>query len=290
VIGPATLSISEPPAGMPDRAAVMAMSDYENFPVASRLLGRAAREHLRAIYGYARLVDELGDTLSGDRLGALEWLERELDAAFARRARHPIMVALSVTIGECELPREPFIRLIEANRLDQRVSNYETWDQLALYCGLSANPVGELVLGVFGEATAERVVLSDAICTALQLTEHLQDVAEDRDRGRVYLPAEDLERFRCTDRDLAGPSAGGPLRAVIAFEVDRARGLLTDGQPLVSGLRGRPKLAVAAFIGGGRAALDAIERARWDVLRGAPRAGKLRRAVAGAGSLFGGRW
>lgn len=268
----------------PSARAVMARAESENFPVASRLLPRRAREHLLAVYGFARLVDELGDSAPGDRLAALDWLEGELDAAIAGRAEHPLMRRLGQTIGACSLPREPFARLIEANRADQRVSRYETWEQLRGYCALSADPVGEIVLGVFGAATPQRIALSDSICTALQLAEHCQDVAEDFVAGRVYLPAEDMERFGCTEADLDPATRAGrderPLRAVLAFEVRRARELLAEGTPLVATLRGRERLAVAAFVAGGQAALDAIEQAGYDVLSGPPRAGRWRRLLA----------
>src|SRR5579862_4613608 len=134
---------------------IMARAATENFPVASRLLPRSLREHLLAIYGFARLVDQLGDDEPSDRLAALDWLQDELDRAFAGTAQHPIMVALARSINACRLPRRPFERLIEANRVDQRVHSYETWQDLLGYCDLSANPVGELVLGVFGAATPE---------------------------------------------------------------------------------------------------------------------------------------
>jgi squalene synthase HpnC len=277
------------PLDAPAAEAVMARAASENFPVASRVLPRRARAHLLAVYGFARLVDELGDSGAGesqDRLAALDWLERELDRAFRGETGsppqdgHPLLVALAATVRECGLSREPFARLIEANRVDQRVSRYETWAQLRSYCALSADPVGEIVLGVFGLATPARVALSDSICTALQLTEHCQDVAEDLVRGRIYLPAEDLRRFGCAEADLAGDHASAPLREVLAFEVARARALLADGAPLIAQLRGRPKLAVAAFAAGGWAALDAIERAGYDVLAGAPRAGRARRGAA----------
>jgi squalene synthase HpnC len=270
----------------PSAGEVMARAGGENFPVASRLLPRRVREHLLAVYGFARLVDELGDSAPGDRLEALDWLEGELGQAFEGRAEHPLMRRLGETVRACELPREPFARLIEANRVDQRVSRYETWEQLRGYCALSADPVGEIVLGIFGAATPERIALSDSICTALQLAEHCQDVAEDFRAGRVYLPAEDLRRFGCTVADLDAQAAAAagrderPLREVIAFEVRRAHGLLDAGSPLVGELRGRERLAVAAFVAGGRAALGAIERARFDVLSGAPRAGHLRRLLA----------
>ncbi len=296
--------IAAAPSDAPAAEAVMARAGSENFPVASRVLPRGARAHLLAVYGFARLVDELGDSATGERspaaaagerLAALDWLEGELDRAFRGEAasspegEHPLLVRLQATVRACALTREPFARLIEANRVDQRVSRYETWEQLRGYCALSADPVGELVLEVLGLATPARIALSDSICTALQLTEHCQDVAEDMERGRVYLPAEDMLRFGCGEADLRGEHASAPLRDVIAFEVDRARGLLADGTPLIGQLRGRPRLAVAAFVAGGRAALDAIERARYDVLAGPPRAGRARRALALAATLRAGR-
>jgi squalene synthase HpnC len=265
---------------------VLARAGGENFPVASRLLPRRVRAHLLAVYGFARLTDELGDSAPGDRLAALDWLEAELDRAFAGAAQHPLLVRLQAALRECSLPREPFVRLIEANRADQRVKVYDTWEQLRSYCALSANPVGEIVLGVLGEATPTRIALSDSICTALQLIEHCQDVAEDHAAGRVYLPAEDLRRFDCSPELLAGAlaqprgPAPGQLRAVLAFEVARARELLAAGRPLLGELRGRARIAVAAFIAGGLAAAEAIERSGFDVRSGPPRASRARRALA----------
>jgi squalene synthase HpnC len=280
----------EPPIHAPTAAAVMARAENENFPVASRLLAPRVRAHMLAVYGFARLVDELGDSLAGDRLAALDWLEGDLDRAYRGEAEHPLLRRLQPTLRECDLPREPFVRLIEANRVDQRVSRYATWEQLRGYCELSANPVGELVLGVFAQSTPGRVALSNEICTALQLIEHCQDVAEDLDRGRVYLPAEDLARFGCTTADLSGPHAGGPLRDTLAFECSRARELLARGAPLIRELRGvRTRLALAMFVAGGRAALDAIERAEYDVLAGPLRVGTGRRLLALLRTLSGRR-
>ena len=279
---------ADAPIDAPAAEAVMARAQTENFPVASRVLPRRERRHLLALYGFARLLDELGDSDErppAERLAALDWLEGELDLAFRGQAEHPLLVRVGETVRECGLTREPFARLIEANRVDQRVGRYESWEQLRGYCALSADPVGELVLAVFGLATPARIALSDSICTALQLAEHCQDVAEDLARGRIYLPAEDLRRFGCAEADLAGEHASASLRAVLAFEVARARSLLADGAPLIAQLRGRPKLAVAAFVAGGSAALDAIEGVRYDVLPGPPRAGRARRAAALARTL-----
>ncbi|HTA36276.1 MAG TPA: squalene synthase HpnC [Solirubrobacteraceae bacterium] len=285
------LADAVPPA--PSAREVMARAETENFPVASWVLPRRVRAHLLAVYGFARLVDELGDSAPGDRLAALDWLEAELDRAYRGEAEHLLLQRLGATVAECRLPREPFVRLIEANRTDQRVSRYETWEQLREYCSLSADPVGEIVLGVFGAATPARVALSDSICTALQLAEHCQDVAEDFLAGRIYLPLQDMERFGCREQDLDPadrPSGDRPaLRAVLAFEVERARALLWHGAPLIDELRGRERLAIAGFVAGGHAALDAIERARYDVLAGAPTASKPRRLAALLTTLSGRR-
>jgi squalene synthase HpnC len=267
---------------LPDSRSVMERASTENFPVALRALRRSHREQLLAIYGFARLVDELGDELQGDRLSALDWLEQELERAHRGAARHPLMRRLQQTLSEHPLPREPFARLIEANRTDQRVHRYQSFEQLLSYCELSANPVGELVLAVFGCSTPERIARSDEICTALQLAEHWQDVAEDYRRGRIYIPAQDLNRFQVEPDELlcSDPAHRARMRALIEFEVGRARELLGAGAPLLRTLEGRPKLAVAGFWAGARAALDAIERSGYEVLAGPPRASRARRALA----------
>lgn len=282
-----TADASVESAPVPDQQAILARAGGENFPVASRLLPRAERANLLALYGFARLVDELGDAYSGDRMAALAWLEGELKRAYDGRAEHPLLVRLEPALRDCRLRREPFLRLIEANRVDQRVSRYESWQELLGYCALSANPVGQLVLEAFGLATPGRVALSDSICTALQLTEHWQDVVEDLAGGRIYLPAEDRRRFGCSEEMLRAPSAPTPVRTLLAFEVSRARALLAAGTPLLATLAGRHRIAVAGFIGGGRAALDAIERARWDVLAGTPKAAPLRVGLASLRTLVG---
>ena len=151
------------------------------------------------------------------------------------------------------------------------MARYERYDQLADYCTLSANPVGHLVLGVFGAATPERIAQSDAICTALQLVEHWQDVAEDLAAGRIYLPAEDLRRFGCSEVDLKGSEATPALRRLMAFEAERARELLRRGEPLAGSLRGWARLAIAGFAAGGYAALDGIAAQDFDVLARPPR-------------------
>ncbi|MFD5398529.1 squalene synthase HpnC [Streptomyces sp. NPDC127097] len=268
---------------------------HENFPVAPFFLPRAWRTDLMAVYGFARLVDDIGDgdlapgggdaVLLGlergqhdDRPALLDALEADLHRVFSDRApgpRHPLLRRLGPTVRRCALTPEPFLRLIEANRQDQRVSRYGTYDDLAAYCELSANPVGRLVLGITGTASPERIRRSDAVCTALQIVEHVQDVAEDLGRDRIYLPAEDMKRFGVTEADLAAPSGGASVRALIAYEAERARDLLSEGTPLVGSVHGRLKLLLAGFVAGGRAALQAVAAADHDVLPGPPKPTKL---------------
>lgn len=166
---------------------------------------------------------------------------------------------------------EPFLGLVEANRQDQKVRRYGTYEELLAYCELSANPVGRLVLQITGTASPERIRRSDAVCTALQIVEHLQDVTEDLGRDRIYLPADDMARFRVGETDLAAPSGSASVRSLVAYEAERARELLDEGIPLVGSAHGRLKLLLAGFVGGGRAALAAIAAAGFDVLPGPPK-------------------
>ena len=195
-----------------------------------------------------------------------------VDAPMDAGVRHPIISTLMPTIRECGLPIEPFHRLIDANRLDQRKHRCENYQELLDYCDLSANPVGELVLHIFGVATPERIRQSDAVCTGLQLVEHWQDVKEDYAAGRIYLPSEDLVKFGCREEELGTATASRALRELLRFECDRAHGLLDEGVPLVRSLRGRARFAISGFVAGGRAAIDAIARASYDVMRDTPRA------------------
>jgi squalene synthase HpnC len=260
-----------------DVASVARRARTENFPVASLLFPRRLRPHLRAIYGFARLVDILGDEVEGDRLAALDELEREVEACYSRAPAWPVMQALQPTIREFSLPREPFLRLIEANRMDQRVCEYETWDDLREYCRHSADPVGRLVLGLLRlDGRPELVAASDDVCTGLQLVNFLQDVPRDLELGRVYLPAEDRRRFGVGELDR--PSA--ELTRTLEFEAARARDLLAGGRLLQSRIGGRVGRAVGLFARGGLAALEALERAQWDIFTQRPRPSRTRLALA----------
>ncbi|PWI41577.1 squalene synthase HpnC [Streptomyces sp. ICBB 8177] len=273
--------------------AVLDKAARENFPVAPFFLPRAWRDDLMAVYGYARLVDDIGDgdlppgrddarllgldpAAGDDRLAMLDAFERDLRRIFdGGTPGHPILRTLAPVVRARGLTPEPFLGLIEANRQDQRVRRYADYDELLAYCELSANPVGRLVLAITGTATPERIRCSDAVCTALQIVEHLQDVAEDLARDRIYLPADDMARFGVTEADLAAPTGGAQVRALVKYEAERARDLLNEGTPLVGSVHGRLKLLLAGFVAGGRAALAAVAAARHDVLAGPPKATKL---------------
>jgi squalene synthase HpnC len=251
---------------VPPPEVILARSAAENFPVASRALPARFRRDLMALYGYARLVDHAGDEAAGDRIALLDTIAADLDRVYAGTPRLPLMQQLQVTVRERAIPRSPLDRLLAANRRDQEVRNYATFDELLDYCALSADPVGELVLHLFGLATPDRIALSDRICSALQVLEHCQDVGEDHAAGRIYLPADDRERHGCPDSDLAAPTASTALRRVVAQQVARARRLLAEGAPLIGTLPLPARFAVSGYLAGGRATAAALERAGYDVL------------------------
>ena len=256
-------------------AEVAARAAGENFTVGGLLFPRALRPHVRALYCYARLTDELGDAYDGDRLAALDELEHEVDLTFDGEPTWPVLRNVQPTVREFDLPREPFLRLIEANRIDQRVTEYETWDDVKGYCTRSADPCGRLVLGVLRRLDDDALVAaSDSVCTGLQLVNFLQDVPRDLELGRVYLPAEDRSRFG--DPPLDRPSE--ELRALLRFEGERAATLLASGDVLRARIGGRLGRAVGLFARGGLAALDALESAGWDVFTQRPKPSRTRLA------------
>jgi squalene synthase HpnC len=274
--------------------AMAAKAGAENFPVALRMLPHRYRDHLMAVYAFARTVDDIGDEAPPDqRLGLLASLNADLERLYTgpqgSPPAHPAVRGLAGVVADCAIPMRPFRDLIAANEQDQVVSRYQTFDELLSYCQLSANPVGQIVLYVFGCYTPERAEKSDAVCSALQVIEHLQDVAEDYRAGRVYLPLDDLREHGCSELDLAESATSPQVRDVIAAEAARAAELLAAGAPLVGQLRGAARLAVAGYLAGGRAALAALARARYDVLAVTVRPSKGRTAVAMASTLVRGR-
>jgi squalene synthase HpnC len=219
------------------------------------------------------------------RLALLDWWQSELEACYSGTPTHPVMVALQETIQIFDIPPTPFLKLIEANRMDQRIKHHATYAGLLHYCDHSANPVGRLFLYLFGYRDQERQRLADATCTALQLTNFWQDVARDYRKGRIYLPREDMERFGYSEAELAQGVVTDPFRQLLAFEAGRAMKLFREGAALVSMLEGPVKLDVALFTRGGVAVLDAIRRQDYDVLTKRPALSRTRKAA-----LFASTW
>jgi squalene synthase HpnC len=268
--------------------AVAAKASAENFPVALRVLPKRWRANLTALYGFARLTDDIGDeplpgmprdateeTVSATRLKLLDELQADVQRIYEDKEPDlQVIKDLGRTVRECGIPAQPLYDLIQANRQDQLVTRYETYKDLEDYCTLSANPVGHVVLYIMNAATPERIKASDSICTALQVIEHCQDVAEDLANGRIYLPKQDMDACQVTEADLAGKTANKQVRDLIKFEADRGRQQLDAGAPLVGTLKGMARLAIAGYVAGGRATLKAIETSNYDVLRSTPRPGK----------------
>lgn len=256
----------------------MARTHYENFTVGSILLPREKRRHMYAIYGFCRLTDDLGDEAQGDRLALLDEWEDELDLCYTGSPRHPVMVALQDTIQTFDIPREPFLKLIEANRMEQRQSRYPTYTDLLHYCDHSANPVGRMVLYVFGYRDDRRQRLSDATCTALQLANFWQDVARDYRMGRVYIPQEDMHRFGYSEDELRNGIVNDSFRQLMAFQVSRSGDLFRQGYPLVDKVTGILRLDLALFTLGGIQVLKKIEQQDYDVLSHRPTLSRGRKA------------
>jgi squalene synthase HpnC len=250
----------------------VARSHYENFIVASWLMPRAMRKHMHAIYAYARMADDFADEEHNP--AKLDEWERELDFAYAGAPRHPVFVALADTVRCFDIPREPFADLLRAFRSDLDFRGFETIDDLLQYSRYSANPVGRLVLYLFGYRDFGRQGLSDQVCSGLQLANFWQDIAIDLEKGRVYLPRQDMTRFGVSVEDLRLRNANSNFAALMRHEVARARELLMSGGPLAAMVDKRLSRDIMMFAGGGLAILRAIERADYDVFRHRPALGK----------------
>ncbi|MCW2522077.1 MAG: putative squalene/phytoene synthase [Frankiales bacterium] len=254
-------------------------SAAENFPVALRILPRGPRQKLHAAYAYARFVDDVGDEYAGDRLAMLDYIKRDVarldpQSAPGSDPRLPVVAALAPLVVESGVSLDAFYDLIEANRLDQTVVDYETFADLMEYCRLSANPIGRIVLAVAGRASAQNVIDSDEVCSALQVLEHCQDVGEDARAGRVYLPQRELELAGVARADLVAATATPALRSVILTQVDRAEQMLAVGRRLVAALSGWARIAVAGYVAGGETTAAALRRSGGEVLSQNVRASK----------------
>jgi squalene synthase HpnC len=257
----------------------LAHSHYENFSVVTWFLPRHLHQHFYNIYAYCRISDDLGDEV-GDRQQSLlmlgEW-EAELTQCYSGEPRHPVFIALRDTVREFEIPQHEFSDLLIAFRQDQTITRFPTFDDVLGYCHYSANPVGHLVLYLCGYRDAERQQLSDDTCTGLQLANFWQDVAADYEKGRVYLPLDSMAKFGVSEGDIANRHATSQFRALLKFEVERARDWFERGLPLVKMVDRSLALDIELFSRGGLAILDAIERQNYDVLTSRPLISKPRK-------------
>jgi len=271
----------------------LARSHYENFSVASWFLPERLRQHFFNVYAYCRISDDLGDEV-GDTAASLQLLdqwETELDACYEGHPRHPVFVALAGTVRKFEIPKHEFADLLTAFRQDQSITRYETFNDLLGYCRFSANPVGHLVLYLCGYGDSERQLLSDYTCTALQLANFWQDVSADFAKGRIYLPLEDLRRFRVSEESIRDGENTSAFCEMMKFEVERAREWFNQGTPLIAKVDRALATDIELFSRGGEEILNAIERQHYAVLGRRPTISKTRKlalvARAALGKLLG---
>ncbi len=251
----------------------MAKDHYENFPVASLAIPRQLRPYVFAVYAFARTADDFADEDSlkpSERLEKLDAWERELNSCFAGAPTGPVFVALAETIARTGIRKQLLADLLRAFRLDVTKNRFATFDEVLDYCRYSANPVGRIVLLIFGITSARSLELSDCICTGLQLANFWQDVPVDLEKGRIYVPLEDLERFGYTERELQLHVIDDRLKRLMQLEVDRARNLLSAGSPLLKQTPPALRFELALTIQGGMRILEKIHNAGYDVFQPRP--------------------
>lgn len=266
----------------------LSQSHYENFPVVTIFLPKRLRQHFHNVYAFCRWADDLGDEVGDSQraLSLLDWWSDELKDCFDGQYRHPVFVALSQTIDEFQIPKQPFEDLISAFEQDQSVLEYQTYDQLLDYCQRSANPVGRIVLYLCNSHVDENLQLSDSVCTGLQLANFWQDVERDLKIGRIYLPVEDMKKFGYSREELISKTTNEAFLDLMKFEVERAKQLLIAGLPLAKRMPGRLSLDIDLFAQGGLAVLAQIEKIGYRVLEQRPVLKKSDFAKLLAGSVF----
>ena len=242
----------------------------ENFTVVSWLLPKKIRPHFFSVYAFCRYTDDLGDEADGDRKALLDAWEDEVLSAVEGNSDRPLTKALHQTINECSMPTEPFLRLIEANRIDQHKQRFTDYEELLDYCSYSATPVGQMVLSILGHHDALRIELSDATCIGLQLANFWQDVSVDITKGRIYIPQEDLKRFGVTESDIQKQKVTEPYKELMQFEVERTRNWFRKGAGLEHTLPRNVRTDIRLFRLGGEAILNEIEGVQYDTLSNRP--------------------
>ncbi|HWZ00760.1 MAG TPA: squalene synthase HpnC [Edaphobacter sp.] len=260
----------------------LATTHYENFHVATFFLPRKVRPHFESIYAYCRVADDLGDEVADPAVATrlLDTWGLMLDECYdaPERSMHPVFVALHETIRECNPPRELFADLLHAFRMDQVKTAYESWEELLVYSHYSANPVGRLVLWVCGYREESLGLLSDKVCTALQLANFWQDVVEDAERGRRYVPGDAMIRYGIDEGQIEGRVFTPEFRAMMQELVARTREMLLEGGSVSKHVDRDLAVILDLFRKGGEAILNGIAAENFDVLRGRPVVSKARKA------------
>lgn len=268
----------------------LASSHYENFHVTTFFLPRRVRPHFESIYAYCRVADDLGDEVAdrGVALRLLDAWDSMLDECYdaPEKSMHPVFVALNETVRACELPRQLFHDLTHAFKMDQTKTEYNTWDELLEYSRYSANPVGRLVLWVCGYRDERLGLLSDKVCTALQLANFWQDVVEDKERGRRYIPLESMLHFQVEEGQIEGRVFTPQFGAMVEDLVARTRGMLHQGAEISRHVDRDLAGTLKLFCKGGDAILDGITAENYDVLRGRPVVSKAKKLQLLAGALL----
>ena len=255
-------------------------SNYENFFIGTLFLPRKTIKHFHSIYAYCRMIDDLGDEFSGDSNNYLNYAEEQLNLCYQGKPDSLLFHALYKTICEFSIPIQPFLDLIEANRMDQNINRYNTFSDLLIYCEKSANPVGQLVLYLLGLTEDKCIELSNLTCTGLQLANFWQDVEEDYIlRDRIYIPIEDMENFEYNEKQLWSREYNQNFINMMEFQINRTLEYFSKGIKLLDHISGSSKIEIAMFNLGGLGILEKIKKRKYNVFLGRPKLTRIDKAV-----------
>jgi len=246
----------------------LARHHYENFPVGSILIPKRLRPHVCAIYAFARRADDIADEDFSelDRIPALEAWQDLLERSVRSRVNHPVFLALKETMREFGIPLQLLVDLVTAFKMDVKIKRHDTFEDVQYYCRHSANPVGRLVLHLFGYHQEELMLFSDKICTALQLANFWQDVAVDLKKNRIYIPLEDMENFGYSQEQIFAHEYNESFKKLLKFQVDRTEDMFREGAPLVYKTKGRLALELKCVVLGGMTILKMIRDLNYNTL------------------------
>ncbi len=249
--------------------------NYENFTIGSKFIPKNIRKHFYSVYTFCRLTDDIGDESNGDRIENLRIWEKELDKCYISKSSHPYFIALENTIKTFKIKKYLFKRIITANLMDQKIQYFQTFSDLLNYCKYSANPVGRILLQLLNCSNKNNIFLSDKICTALQITNFLQDIKRDIENNRLYIPICDLERFRVNYEEIKKKKYSKNFKKMMEFQVTRTKKLFEEGYNLINYIDKKLVLDVSLFTMGGLSIISKIEKNNFDTITKRPTLSKL---------------